>query len=337
MSTAAHPYRNNSRLRHTPTANWPRKLLDDVMEKADDNLRAWANTTLDIRDSFHKLFYLGPGRSIAWVPDPRGDMQLTFLGPTPRSIYGIPSYLGPGRSIAWVPDPRGDAIDLPGPTLQFTANAGNDTQHLVVEVAGKLTAERSIPIKKEEAALLRKLWKKVRKARYDKVFADTNWKYSPGRDNKNLKRFLVRYWGSYIQAYRSGHALRKLPNLRIICVDPRLRIFAKLFDPITGDKFDARAGIDIISRLSQVTNLQEALDKILNEDRDVAVQRKKVERIRRELGKARSKQRESDDRSVSAKQAELAQAEQDLCAIQADIRKREEPLSLLQKMAEIQR
>ncbi|KAJ3154501.1 hypothetical protein HDU86_004630 [Geranomyces michiganensis] len=44
-----------------------------------------------------------------------------------------------------------------------------------------------------------------------------------------------------------------------------------------------------------------------------------------------------DDHQVSAKQAKLGQAERDLYAIQADIRKREAPLSMLQKMAEIQR
>ncbi|KAJ3174449.1 hypothetical protein HDU87_007141 [Geranomyces variabilis] len=84
---------------------------------------------------------------------------------------------------------------------------------------------------------------------------------------------------------------------------------------------------EIISRLAhaQVAQLQEALDQILNADKDVAAQRKKIERIRMELGEAR----------ISAKQAELAQAEQELYAIQANIRTREEPLPLLQKMAEI--
>ncbi|KAJ3184571.1 hypothetical protein HDU87_003972 [Geranomyces variabilis] len=164
------------------------------------------------------------------------------------------------------------------------------------------------------AAKLRGHWKELRRSRYELVYAENAWQYDSGRDNQNLENFPTRGLGKYIQVYR-GPMLdaKKLPLKRIICVDPGVRVFVKLFDPITGDEFDIGAGIEaeVISRLTIIANLQSKLDNLLDKNDKVIAKRAEIASLRQALGVARAS--DSDVYDAQGVKACLDAAEKENC------------------------
>ncbi|KAJ3183476.1 hypothetical protein HDU87_006795 [Geranomyces variabilis] len=187
----------------------------------------------------------------------------------------------------------------------------------------------------DAAADLRQKWKRLRTSRYELVYAGSAWEYTPGWDNRNLKKFPTCGWGKYIQVYR-GQVLdvAKLPSKRIICVDPGVRIFVKLFDPLTGDEFDIGAGIEgeVISRLKKIVKQQQDLDKLLNNDARVIAMRAKVASYRQALGAARAA---GGDDVKYAKEI-LESAEKELYDLLEEIRQEPGPQSYLRQMVGLQ-
>ncbi|KAJ3161992.1 hypothetical protein HDU86_005690 [Geranomyces michiganensis] len=67
------------------------------------------------------------------------------------------------------------------------------------------------------------------------------------------------------------------------------RIFAKLFNPITGDEFDIGAGIEgeVVLHPTRVKNLQAELDDLLNKNGEVIQQRVGILQFQQALAVAR--------------------------------------------------